>query len=131
MAKKGTESPKGSTRAKTKTPKPPAARKAEVSAPQPVAQEPKRARVGPEASGANEAPAKQSRGGADRGVPGSKKTGSRIKVTLVKSTIGFDRKQAAVVRGLGLRGLRHTVDVVDTPAMRGMIHKVRHLVVVH
>jgi large subunit ribosomal protein L30 len=64
----------------------------------------------------------RSRGGAGSGTTG------RITVTLVKSTIGFDRKQAAVVRGLGLRGLHHTVDVVDTPAMRGMIHKVRHLV---
>jgi len=51
-----------------------------------------------------------------------------LKVTLVKSTIGFDRKQAAVVLGLGLRRIRHTVEVPDTPATRGMIHKVRHLV---
>ena len=52
----------------------------------------------------------------------------RLKVTLKKSTIGFGKKQAAVVEGLGLRRLNHTVDVADTPAMRGMIHKVRHLV---
>lgn len=51
-----------------------------------------------------------------------------FKVTLVKSTIGFDRKQAAVVRGLGLRRLWHTVNVVDTPSTRGMAQKVRHLV---
>jgi large subunit ribosomal protein L30 len=51
-----------------------------------------------------------------------------LKVTLVKSTIGFDWKQAAVVQGLGLRRIRHTVEVPDTPATRGMIHKVRHLV---
>ena len=55
----------------------------------------------------------------------------RITVKLVKSTIGFDRKQAAVVQGLGLRFLNDTVDVVDTPSMRGMIHKVRHIVEVH
>ena len=54
----------------------------------------------------------------------------RVKVTLVKSTIGFGKKQAAVVEGLGLRRLNHTVEVADTPAMRGMIHKVRHLVTV-
>jgi large subunit ribosomal protein L30 len=54
-----------------------------------------------------------------------------VKVTLVRSTIGFDRKQAAVVQGLGLRRLRHTVELSDTPATRGMIHKVRHLVEVH
>jgi large subunit ribosomal protein L30 len=54
----------------------------------------------------------------------------RVKVTLVKSTIGFGKKQAAVVEGLGLRRFNHTVEVVDTPAIRGMIHKVRHLVTV-
>jgi large subunit ribosomal protein L30 len=54
----------------------------------------------------------------------------RVKVTLVKSTIGFGKKQAAVVEGLGLRRLRHTVELADTPAIRGMLHKVRHLVTV-
>ena len=52
----------------------------------------------------------------------------RVKVTLVKSTIGFDRKQAAVVEGMGLRRINHTVELADTPSIRGMIHKVRHLV---
>ena len=52
----------------------------------------------------------------------------KVKVTLLRSTIGFDRQQAAVVRGLGLRRIRHTVELPDTPATRGMIHKVRHLV---
>jgi large subunit ribosomal protein L30 len=52
----------------------------------------------------------------------------KLKVTLLKSTIGFDRRQAAVVTGLGLRRIRHTIEVLDTPATRGMIHKVRHLV---
>jgi large subunit ribosomal protein L30 len=54
--------------------------------------------------------------------------GKRVKVTLRKSTIGFGKKQAAVVEGLGLRRLNHTVELADTPAIRGMIHKVRHLV---
>ena len=54
----------------------------------------------------------------------------RLKVTLVKSTIGFGKKQAAVVESMGLRRLHHTVELADTPSMRGMIHKVRHLVVV-
>ena len=35
-----------------------------------------------------------------------------------------------MVRGLGLRRIRHTIEVQDTPEMRGMIHKVRHLVTV-
>jgi large subunit ribosomal protein L30 len=54
----------------------------------------------------------------------------RLKITLVKSTIGFDEKQDRVVIGMGLRRLGHTVELPDTPATRGMIHKVRHLVVV-
>ena len=54
--------------------------------------------------------------------------GTTVKVTLLKSPIGFKRNQAAVVRGLGLRRIRHTVELKDTPATRGMIHKVRHLV---
>ena len=53
-----------------------------------------------------------------------------LKVTLVKSTIGFNRKQALVVRSMGLRKIRHTIEVRDTPEMRGMIFKVRHLVTV-
>ena len=54
----------------------------------------------------------------------------RVKVTLVKSTIGFDKKQAAVVESMGLRRLNHTVELADTPSIRGMIHKVRHLITV-
>ena len=54
--------------------------------------------------------------------------GATVKVTLVKSPIGFRRNQLAVVRGLGLRRIRHTVELKDTPSTRGMIHKVRHLV---
>jgi len=52
----------------------------------------------------------------------------RLKVTLVRSTIGFNETQAKTVEGMGLRRLRHTVELPDTPATRGMIHKVRHLV---
>ena len=51
-----------------------------------------------------------------------------VKVKLVRSTIGFDRRQAEVVRGLGLRRLGHTVELQDVPSIRGMIRKVRHLV---
>jgi large subunit ribosomal protein L30 len=51
-----------------------------------------------------------------------------LKVTQIRSTIGFDRKQALAMRGLGLRRIRHSVQVQDTPAMRGLILKVRHLV---
>ena len=54
--------------------------------------------------------------------------GGTIKVTLMKSPIGFNRNQGAVVKGLGLLRIRHTVELKDTPDTRGMIHKVRHLV---
>ena len=56
--------------------------------------------------------------------------GTTVKVTLVVSPVGFDRRQLLVVRGLGLRRIRHTVELKDTPETRGMIHKVRHLVTV-
>jgi len=52
----------------------------------------------------------------------------RVTITLVKSTIGFGKKQAAVVQGLGLRRINHTIEVADTPSIRGMMHKVRHLI---
>ena len=55
----------------------------------------------------------------------------RVKVTLVRSPIGFNRTQSETVTGMGLRRINHTVELVDTPATRGMIHKVRHLVTVH
>jgi large subunit ribosomal protein L30 len=54
--------------------------------------------------------------------------GATVKVMLVRSPTGFNRNQGTVVRGMGLRRIRHTVELKDTPAMRGMIHKVRHLV---
>ena len=60
--------------------------------------------------------------------PAAKKTGDKLTVTLVVSPIGFNKTQAATVQGLGLRRMRHSVEVLDTPATRGMIHKVRHLV---
>ena len=55
----------------------------------------------------------------------------RVKVTLVKSTIGFDKKQAKVVEGMGLRRIGHSVELPDNDATRGMIRKVRHLVEVN
>jgi len=51
-----------------------------------------------------------------------------LKVTLVKSPIGFNEKQSRVVESMGLRKIRHSVELADTPEVRGMIHKVRHLV---
>ncbi len=54
----------------------------------------------------------------------------KVKITLVKSPIGFDRTQGATVQGMGLRRIGHSVELVDTPETRGMILKVRHLVTV-
>jgi len=51
----------------------------------------------------------------------------KIKVTLVKSLIGTKPEHRACVRGLGLRRLNSSVEVVDTPANRGMINKVSYL----
>lgn len=55
---------------------------------------------------------------------------ARVRVRWVKSEIGYDRRQRATLRGLGLRRLNQTVEVEDTPAVRGMIRKVIHLVTV-
>ncbi|MAC33335.1 50S ribosomal protein L30 [Haliea atlantica] len=53
---------------------------------------------------------------------------SMIKVTQVKSTCGRQKKHQACVAGLGLRRIGHTVEVEDTPSVRGMINKVNYLV---
>jgi len=52
----------------------------------------------------------------------------KVKVTLVKSPIGALKNHKACLTGLGLRRIRHTVEVEDTPSVRGMINKVSHLV---
>lgn len=51
-----------------------------------------------------------------------------IRVTWVKSAIGYRRRQKETLRALGLRRLGQTVDHPDTPAVRGMVVAVRHLV---
>ncbi|HRP23133.1 50S ribosomal protein L30 [Thauera sp.] len=51
----------------------------------------------------------------------------KIKVTLVKSVIGTKQSHRATVRGLGLRRLNHTVELADTPEIRGMVNKVSYL----
>lgn len=52
----------------------------------------------------------------------------KIKVTLIKSTIGTKQDHRATVRGLGLRRINHSVELLDTPEVRGMIKKVAYLV---
>ncbi len=53
---------------------------------------------------------------------------SRLTVTYRKSTIGYARDQKATIAALGLKRLRQTVEHEDSASLRGMIHKVRHLV---
>lgn len=57
----------------------------------------------------------------------AKKDAGTVKVTLVKSTIGRIEAHKATVRGLGLRRMNHTVELQDTPAVRGMINAVGYL----
>ncbi len=58
------------------------------------------------------------------------KVTKRLTITLVRSPIGFNRTQGKTVEGMGLRRIRHTVELPDTPETRGMLLKVRHLVTV-
>ena len=52
----------------------------------------------------------------------------KVKVTLVKGLMGAKQDHRATVRGLGLKRRNHTVELEDTPAVRGMINKVAYLV---
>ena len=58
----------------------------------------------------------------------AKSAGGTLKVTLVRSPIGTKQQHRACVRGLGLRKIRQSVELPDTPAIRGMITKVAYLV---
>ena len=51
-----------------------------------------------------------------------------LKITYVRSVIGQKPDQERTVRALGLRHLHQTVELQDSPQLRGMVHKVRHLV---
>ncbi|MEO8004787.1 MAG: 50S ribosomal protein L30 [Betaproteobacteria bacterium] len=57
-----------------------------------------------------------------------KKSGKTLRVTLVRGVVGTRESHRATVRGLGLRRINHTVELEDTPAVRGMINKVNYLV---
>ena len=56
------------------------------------------------------------------------KSGKTVRVTLVRGLIGTRESHRATVRGLGLRRINHTVELEDTPSVRGMINKVSYLV---
>jgi large subunit ribosomal protein L30 len=53
---------------------------------------------------------------------------STLRITQRKSRNGADKRQTQTLRSLGLRRINHTVEHSDTPEIRGMVHKVRHLV---
>ena len=72
-------------------------------------------------------PAKQPAANKPRKAQAAK-SGARVRITLVGSVIGTRASHRATVRGLGLKRRHHTVELEDTPAVRGMIEKVSHLV---
>jgi large subunit ribosomal protein L30 len=53
-----------------------------------------------------------------------------LAITQVKSKNGSDQKQLATLRSIGLRKIGHTVEREDSPQLRGMLHRVQHLVTV-
>jgi large subunit ribosomal protein L30 len=53
---------------------------------------------------------------------------AKLRVIYIKSAIGYNEKQKATIKALGLRRLNHTVEHEDTPTIRGMINRVSHLV---
>ena len=58
----------------------------------------------------------------------AKSGGATLRVRQVRSAVGFPRDQRATLRGLGLRRLGAVAELEDTPSVRGMVTKVRHLV---
>jgi large subunit ribosomal protein L30 len=54
----------------------------------------------------------------------------KLRITLVKSPVGYRREQKRTVRALGLRKMHQTVELGDTPTIRGMVNKEGHLVTV-
>jgi large subunit ribosomal protein L30 len=58
----------------------------------------------------------------------SQPQGKTVRITLVKSPIGYTQRHKATIRALGLRRLHQTVEHNDSPSLRGMLYKVNHLV---
>lgn len=64
-------------------------------------------------------------------MPKTKKSEEKIlRITLVKSPIGYSKRHKGTIRALGLRRMHQTVEQVDNPILRGMLAKVSHLVLV-
>jgi large subunit ribosomal protein L30 len=60
----------------------------------------------------------------------AKKKQTQLEITLVKSPIGYSRRQKATLKALGLKKMNQTVTLQDNDVLRGMVDKVSHLVVV-
>ena len=61
-------------------------------------------------------------------MPKKEISGKSLRVTLVRSPIGYTKEQRATAKALGLRRMHQTVEHTDNPALRGMIQKIIHLV---
>jgi large subunit ribosomal protein L30 len=61
-------------------------------------------------------------------MPKKETSGKAIRVTLVKSPIGYTKDQKATARALGLRRMNQTIEHQDSPAIRGMLNKIIHLI---
>ena len=61
-------------------------------------------------------------------MPKKATSGKALRVTLVKSPIGYTKDQKATVRALGLRRMNQTVEHNDSPSVRGMLNKISHLI---
>ncbi len=61
-------------------------------------------------------------------MPRKRKVAKKLRITYVKSSIGYSRRQKSTIRALGLKRLGDIVEHEDTTVVRGMVHKVRHLV---
>ncbi len=60
-------------------------------------------------------------------MPKKETSGKILRVTLIRSSIGYTKDQKATVKALGLRRMHQTVEHKDTPALRGMLNKIVHL----
>ena len=61
-------------------------------------------------------------------MPKKDTSGKALRVTLLKSPIGYTKNQKATVRALGLRRMNQTVEHKDSPVIRGMLNKISHLI---
>ncbi len=60
-------------------------------------------------------------------MPKKETSGKTLRITWVRSSIGYTKDQKATVKALGLRRLHQTVEHKDTPALRGMLNKIIHM----